>query len=137
RLLTNASIDPATEAGDLPLRYLLAECDGDYGANLRLEDLHAENGFVALDYDGAPLPSDHGGPARLVAPGLYFWKSAKWLRRLVLSPYDRKGFWERLGYHNYGDPWKQQRYRGVSADDHRTTLDTDLSRQIRRERLGR
>ncbi|MEO1293987.1 MAG: molybdopterin-dependent oxidoreductase, partial [Pseudomonadota bacterium] len=56
RLLTNASIDPAAEAGDLPLRYLLAECDGDYSANLRLEDLHAENGFVALDYDGAPLP---------------------------------------------------------------------------------
>ncbi|MEL6977927.1 MAG: molybdopterin-dependent oxidoreductase [Pseudomonadota bacterium] len=121
-------------------RYLQAHCDGDYAANLKLEDLRGEGAMIALDYnDGtgfSPIPLDHGGPARLLVPALYLWKSAKWVRRLTLSPYDRKGFWEKLGYHNYGDPWREQRYRGISDDDHRRTLDTDLSRRIREERLG-
>ena len=122
-------------------RYLQAHCDGDYAANLRLEDLRGEQAMIALDYnDGtgfSPITLDHGGPARLLVPGLYLWKSAKWVRRLVLSPYDRKGFWEKLGYHNYGDPWREQRYRGLSDDDWRRTLDTDLSRKIREERKAK
>ena len=81
-------------------------------ANLRLVDLLGDKAFVATDYDGKPLAEDHGGPARLVVPGLYFWKSAKWLRGLHFSQFDYKGYWEKLGYHNYGDPWKEQRYRG-------------------------
>jgi hypothetical protein len=66
----------------------------------------------ALRYDREPLASEHGGPARLLVPHLYFWKSAKWIRGLELSLDDRPGFWEELGYHNYGDPWQDQRYQG-------------------------
>lgn len=118
-----------------PVVYARAECDGDYSANLKLRDLVGGQAMIALDYAGAALELAHGGPARLLAPKLYFWKSAKWIRRLVLSPYDRKGFWETLGYHNHGDPWREQRYRGLSETDHRTTLDNELSREIRRQRL--
>ncbi len=63
-------------------------------------------------YDGAPLRPDHGGPARLLVPHLYFWKSAKWVRGLVLGEVEELGFWERFGYHRYGDPGRQQRYAG-------------------------
>ena len=100
-------VKPAPDA-----RYLSAVSDGDYSANLRTEDLIGGKAFVATHFDGQPLSEEHGGPARLVVPGLYFWKSAKWLRRLTFSEYDYKGFWEKLGYHNYGDPWKEQRFRG-------------------------
>jgi DMSO/TMAO reductase YedYZ molybdopterin-dependent catalytic subunit len=92
--------------------YVQARADGKYTANLRLADLVDDQAFVATEHDGQPLTVEHGGPVRLVVPGLYFWKSAKWLRGLHFSPYDHKGYWERLGYHNYGDPWKEQRYRG-------------------------
>jgi DMSO/TMAO reductase YedYZ molybdopterin-dependent catalytic subunit len=68
--------------------------------------------FVAYEYDGAPLAPEHGGPARLVVPHLYFWKSAKWIRGLHVLDRDQLGFWERLGYHERGDPWKEQRYEG-------------------------
>ena len=68
--------------------------------------------WVAFGYDGAPLPPEHGGPARLLVPHLYFWKSAKWVRGLQLLPADESGFWEQLGYHNRGDPWREQRYQG-------------------------
>lgn len=91
--------------------YVQALADGDYTANLRLADLLDGQAIVATQYDGAPLEVSHGGPARLVAPRLYFWKSAKWLRGLHFSQYDYKGYWEKLGYHNYGDPWLEQRYR--------------------------
>lgn len=117
--------------------YAQAVCDGGYTANLKLEDLINGQAWIALDLDGAPLPMAHGGPARLLVPKLYFWKSAKWIRQLVLSPWDRKGFWEKLGYHNYGDPWREQRYRGISDADWRRTLDTELSRKIRQERLAK
>ena len=100
-------VGPAPEAA-----YVQARADGNYTANLRLVDLLGDKAFVATDYDGKPLAEDHGGPARLVVPGLYFWKSAKWLRGLHFSQFDYKGYWEKLGYHNYGDPWKEQRYRG-------------------------
>jgi len=67
---------------------------------------------VAVKYDGAPLAPEHGGPARLLVPHLYFWKSAKWVRQLRLMDHDVAGFWESRGYHNYGDPWREQRYDG-------------------------
>ena len=92
--------------------YVQARADGNYTANLRLRDLVSDKAFVATGFDGKPLTLDHGGPARLVVPDLYFWKSAKWLRGLHFSPFDYKGYWEKLGYHNYGDPWLEQRYRG-------------------------
>jgi DMSO/TMAO reductase YedYZ molybdopterin-dependent catalytic subunit len=93
--------------------YVQARADGDYSANLRAVDLLDGQAIVATEFDGKPLTSEHGGPARLVAPRLYFWKSAKWLRGLHFSQYDYKGYWEKLGYHNYGDPWLEQRYRGA------------------------
>lgn len=92
-------------------RYVQARADGDYTANLRLADLLDGQAIVATEFDGKPLTADHGGPVRLVAPRLYFWKSAKWLRGLHFSQFDYKGYWEKLGYHNYGDPWEEQRYR--------------------------
>jgi DMSO/TMAO reductase YedYZ molybdopterin-dependent catalytic subunit len=67
---------------------------------------------VAFAYDGRPLTPEHGGPARLLVPHLYFWKSAKWLQGLELRSSERPGFWEQLGYHIYGDPWQEQRYAG-------------------------
>lgn len=135
------AVDGERDPAALPLAYVEARSDGDFSANLRRADLAGEGALIALDHDAGdglkPLAEAHGGPARLVIPKLYFWKSAKWLRRLTVSPFDRKGFWERLGYHNYGDPWREQRYRGQGAEDWRRTLDPELSRQIRRERLGR
>ena len=68
--------------------------------------------WVVYEYDGAALAPEHGGPARLLVPHLYFWKSAKWVRGLELTAQDRPGFWESLGYHNYADPWREQRYAG-------------------------
>ena len=79
---------------------------------LPLTDLINNQAFVAWQYDGAPLEPAHGGPARLVVPHLYFWKSAKWVRGLRLLDDDEPGFWESLGYHMYGDPWREQRYWG-------------------------
>ncbi|MEO1328172.1 MAG: molybdopterin-dependent oxidoreductase [Pseudomonadota bacterium] len=128
-------VESAPPTPSLPLAYLLSHCEGDFTGNLSLKDALGARAMVALDYAGAPLPEPHGGPARLLAPHLYFWKSAKWLRRLILSPYDRKGFWEKLGYHNRGDPWAEQRYRGLDDFDHRKTLDVELSKKIRDERL--
>jgi DMSO/TMAO reductase YedYZ molybdopterin-dependent catalytic subunit len=68
--------------------------------------------MVALRHGGTPLAPEHGGPARLLVPHLYFWKSAKWVRRLRFMERDAPGFWESLGYHLYGDPWREQRYEG-------------------------
>lgn len=133
----DALLDAAGLVADAAVAYARAECDGGYAANLKTRDLVGGRAWIALDLDGHPLPSAHGGPARLLVPHLYFWKSAKWIRRLTFGPYDRKGYWERLGYHNYGDPWKEQRYRGVSDGDWRRTLDPALSQKIRAERLGK
>jgi DMSO/TMAO reductase YedYZ molybdopterin-dependent catalytic subunit len=93
-------------------RYVLAFCDGGYTTNLPAEDVTGGKAWVAFGYDGAPLEPEHGGPARLLVPHLYFWKSAKWVRGLELRDTDQPGFWEAYGYHMYGDPWKQQRYAG-------------------------
>jgi DMSO/TMAO reductase YedYZ molybdopterin-dependent catalytic subunit len=92
--------------------YLLAVCDGGYTTNLPLADVTGGKAWVAVRYDGAPLAPEHGGPARLLVPHLYFWKSAKWLREVRFMEHDEAGFWESLGYHNYGDPWREQRYSG-------------------------
>jgi DMSO/TMAO reductase YedYZ molybdopterin-dependent catalytic subunit len=92
--------------------YVVAFCDGGYTTNIPLDEVRGDKAFVAYKYDGAPLPPEHGGPARLVVPQLYFWKSAKWVRGLVLIENDEPGFWESLGYNNHGDPWKEERYHG-------------------------
>jgi DMSO/TMAO reductase YedYZ molybdopterin-dependent catalytic subunit len=93
-------------------RFVTAFCDGGYTTNLALADVTGGKAWVAFGYDGAPLPPEHGGPARLLVPHLYFWKSAKWVRGLQLMERDEPGFWEQLGYHDHGDPWREQRYRG-------------------------
>jgi DMSO/TMAO reductase YedYZ molybdopterin-dependent catalytic subunit len=90
--------------------YVLASCDGGYTTNVPLEDLVDGRAWVVDTYDGEPLGPEHGGPARLLVPHLYFWKSAKWVRKLTLLDHDEPGFWETFGYHNYGDPWREQRY---------------------------
>ena len=93
-----------------PTGFLLAHCYDGYSTNVPWADLTAGKAMVALKYDGEPLPRDHGGPARLLVPHLYFWKSAKWINELQFTARDEPGFWERRGYHIYGDPWREQRY---------------------------
>jgi DMSO/TMAO reductase YedYZ molybdopterin-dependent catalytic subunit len=95
-----------------PHMYVMAHCDGGYTTNLPVADLIGGKGMVATHFDGLPLPATHGGPARLLVPHLYFWKSAKWVRRLAFMETNTPGFWESLGYHLYGDPWREQRYSG-------------------------
>jgi DMSO/TMAO reductase YedYZ molybdopterin-dependent catalytic subunit len=100
-----ADIDTAAD-------YAVAYSYGGYTTNLPLEDLFGGQAWIAYEYDGAPLEPAHGGPARLLVPHLYFWKSAKWVRGIQLTLQDEPGFWETAGYHNYGDPWREQRYQG-------------------------
>jgi DMSO/TMAO reductase YedYZ molybdopterin-dependent catalytic subunit len=92
--------------------YAVARAVGDYTTNLPLADLLDGQAWIAFRYDGADLVPEHGGPARLLVPHLYLWKSAKWVRGIELLDHDEPGFWESLGYHNYGDPWREQRYWG-------------------------
>jgi DMSO/TMAO reductase YedYZ molybdopterin-dependent catalytic subunit len=114
--------------------FVMAHSYGGYTTNVPLEDLldgsataagtapragdepgastDQDGAWIAYEYDGAPLPAEHGGPARLLVPHLYLWKSAKWVRELQLMPDDEPGFWESGGYHMYGDPWREQRYWG-------------------------
>jgi DMSO/TMAO reductase YedYZ molybdopterin-dependent catalytic subunit len=83
-----------------------------YTTNVPLAPLLADDVLLAWEFDGEPLTAEHGGPVRLMLPSLYFWKSAKWLREIEFVTGDRPGFWERNGYHNEGDPWREQRYWG-------------------------
>jgi DMSO/TMAO reductase YedYZ molybdopterin-dependent catalytic subunit len=106
------SIDTLLAQVDHQARFVLAFCDGGYTTNLPLADVTGGQAWLAYGYDGSPLPPEHGGPARLLVPHLYFWKSAKWVRGLDLLAADEPGFWERYGYNNYGDPWREQRYAG-------------------------
>ncbi|MBA3733633.1 MAG: sulfite oxidase-like oxidoreductase [Actinobacteria bacterium] len=106
------SVDTLLDGVDTSAEYAVAFCDGGYTTNLPLEDLTGGKAWIAFAYDGEPLDPEHGGPARLLVPHLYFWKSAKWVRGLRLTPTDEPGFWEQNGYHIYGDPWKEQRYWG-------------------------
>ncbi|TCC66501.1 sulfite oxidase-like oxidoreductase [Kribbella pittospori] len=92
--------------------YALVHSYGGYTTNLPMEDLLDGQAWIAYEYDGEPIDPEHGGPARLLVPHLYFWKSAKWVRGMVLSDNQDLGFWETAGYHEYGDPWKEQRYAG-------------------------
>ena len=102
-LLEHTRLDPSA-------RYVTAFCEGGYTTNMPLADIVNGRAFIAYRYEGKPLAPEHGGPARLVVPHLYFWKSAKWVRGLRFTEQDKAGFWESLGYHNHGDPWKEERY---------------------------
>jgi DMSO/TMAO reductase YedYZ molybdopterin-dependent catalytic subunit len=106
------SVDTLLEEVESDSPYVLAYCDGGYTTNLPLEDVTGGKAWVAFGYGGEPLDPEHGGPARLLVPHLYFWKSAKWVRGLALRDQDEPGFWETYGYHLYGDPWREQRYSG-------------------------
>ena len=90
--------------------HLIAYSSDGYSTNLPIEDISNGKAMVALRYDGEMIPPEHGGPARLLVPHLYFWKSAKWVNKLEFVDHDEPGFWETRGYHNYGDPWKEERY---------------------------
>jgi DMSO/TMAO reductase YedYZ molybdopterin-dependent catalytic subunit len=91
-------------------RFVVAHAEQGYTANLPLEALEADDALIAYEADGEPLTPDHGWPVRLMVPSRYFWKSAKWLRGLELLDDDQPGFWERYGYNNNADFWKEERY---------------------------
>jgi DMSO/TMAO reductase YedYZ molybdopterin-dependent catalytic subunit len=104
-LLEHVRLDPRAA-------FAIVHSDGGYTTNLPIPDLVNGQAFIAWDYDGQPLTPPHGGPARMVVPHLYFWKSAKWVRGIRFVERDQPGFWESLGYNNHGDPWKEERYGG-------------------------
>jgi DMSO/TMAO reductase YedYZ molybdopterin-dependent catalytic subunit len=106
------SIDTLLDGVQTSGTYVLAHSYGGYTTNLPLADLTGGRAWVAYEFEGAPLEPKHGGPARLLVPHLYFWKSAKWVSGLEFRDFDEAGFWESNGYHMYGDPWKEQRYWG-------------------------
>jgi DMSO/TMAO reductase YedYZ molybdopterin-dependent catalytic subunit len=91
-------------------RFVIAHAESGFTSNVPVSFLEADDALLATHADGEPLTPDHGYPLRLVIPGKYFWKSAKWLRGIELSNVDRPGFWERYGYHNDADPWLEERY---------------------------
>ncbi len=102
-ILAAAGLEP-------PTPFVLAHSFDGYSTNVPVADLTGGKAMVATTYDGQPLPADHGGPARLLVPHLYFWKSAKWISGLQFTTRDEPGFWELRGYHIYGDPWREQRF---------------------------
>ncbi|GAB3575353.1 sulfite oxidase-like oxidoreductase [Amycolatopsis endophytica] len=106
------SLDTLLEDVDTAADYAMVQAHGGYTTNLPLEDLLDGQAWIAFEFDGEDLTSEHGGPARLLVPHLYFWKSAKWVKGLRLMLDDEPGFWEAAGYHDYGDPWREQRYQG-------------------------
>jgi DMSO/TMAO reductase YedYZ molybdopterin-dependent catalytic subunit len=106
------SVDTLLDGVETSAEHVVQFSDGGYTTNVPLEDVTGGKAWVAFDYDGQPLEAEHGGPARMLVPHLYFWKSAKWVRGLRLLATDEPGFWETNGYHNYGDPWREQRYWG-------------------------
>ena len=102
-LFAEAGIEP-------PTQFTLVHSYDGYSTNVPVADLVGGKAMIALRYEGRPIPPDHGGPARLLVPHLYFWKSAKWISGLQFTKRDEPGFWELRGYHIYGDPWREQRY---------------------------
>ncbi len=106
------SVDTLLAQVESEADYVIAFCDGGYTTNLPRDEVTGGKAWIVDAYEGEPIPPEHGGPARLLVPHLYFWKSAKWVRGLRLVDEDEPGFWESLGYHNLGDPWKEQRYTG-------------------------
>ncbi len=108
------SVDTLLDAAQpLPeAAFVLARSQTGYTTNLPLDDIRGGKAWVVWEFDGKPLTPEHGGPVRLLVPHLYFWKSAKWVTQLTLLDHDEQGFWERNGYHDRGDPWREQRYQG-------------------------
>lgn len=106
------SLDVLLEDVETAADYALVQSYGGYTTNLPLDDLLDGQAWLVFGYDGEPLEPVHGGPVRLLVPHLYLWKSAKWVRGIQLLLQDEPGFWETLGYHEYGDPWREQRYAG-------------------------
>jgi len=106
------SVDTLLAGVEHDAAYIVAFSDGGYTTNLPIDDLTGGKAWVAFRYGGEPLEPEHGGPARLLVPHLYFWKSAKWVRGLRLQDENEPGFWESNGYHMRGDPWQEQRYSG-------------------------
>jgi DMSO/TMAO reductase YedYZ molybdopterin-dependent catalytic subunit len=106
------SLDTLLAEAETSAQFVLAHSYGGYTTNLPLADVRDGQAWVAFEYEGKPLAAEHGGPARLLVPHLYFWKSAKWVQGIDLRDKDQPGFWESLGYNNYGDPWREQRYWG-------------------------
>ena len=104
------SLDTILAGLESDASYALASSYGDYTTNLPLKDLMNRQAWIAFRFNDEDLAPEHGGPARLLVPHLYLWKSAKWVRGITLIQEDQPGFWEQLGYHNYGDPWREQRY---------------------------
>ncbi len=104
-VMAQVDVDPAA-------RFVVEHAEFGYTTNLPLADLFGDDTLVAWAFGGEPLDAVHGGPVRMVVPARYFWKSAKWLRGIEFVADDQPGFWERNGYHNAGDPWREERYRG-------------------------
>jgi DMSO/TMAO reductase YedYZ molybdopterin-dependent catalytic subunit len=106
------SLDTLLAGVETAAEFVLAHSYGGYTTNLPLADVIDGKAWVVHTYDGEPLDPEHGGPARLLVPHLYFWKSAKWVTGIELRNDEQPGFWEGYGYHIYGDPWREQRYAG-------------------------
>lgn len=106
------SLDTLLADVDTAAEYIVAYSYGGYTTNLPLADIVDGQAWIAYKYRGEDLAPEHGAPARLLVPHLYFWKSAKWVHGIWLTEKDEPGFWETAGYHNYGDPWREQRYQG-------------------------
>jgi DMSO/TMAO reductase YedYZ molybdopterin-dependent catalytic subunit len=104
------SIDTLLAGVDSSASYAMAHSYGGYTTNVPLAEMRGGRAWVAFEFDGAPLDPEHGGPARLLVPHLYFWKSAKWVHGLTLMDQDAPGFWEQNGYNMHGDPWTEERY---------------------------
>ena len=104
-LLERAGLKPEAQ-------FCVVSAEQGFTTNLPLSDLNRPENLIALKHDGEPLTPEHGGPARLLVPHLYLWKSAKWIKGIQLRIEDEPGFWESVGYHDYGDPWREQRYQG-------------------------
>jgi DMSO/TMAO reductase YedYZ molybdopterin-dependent catalytic subunit len=104
------SLDAVFENVETSADYVMVHSYGGYTTNLALEELLDGKAWIATEAEGEPLDPEHGGPARLLVPALYFWKSAKWVRGLVMMDADEPGFWEQNGYHMHGDPWTEERY---------------------------
>jgi DMSO/TMAO reductase YedYZ molybdopterin-dependent catalytic subunit len=104
------SMDALLEKVQPLAAYAMVYSYGGYTTNVAIEDLSGGKAWVVTEHEGEPLPTEHGGPARLLVPHLYFWKSAKWVAGLRVMDHDEPGFWESNGYHNRGDPWQEQRY---------------------------
>ncbi len=121
-LLERAGVKPEA-------RFALVSAEQEFTTNLPLTDLDRPDNLLALKHDGEWLTPEHGGPARLLVPHLYLWKSAKWVRGLTLLDQDVPGFWEQNGYHMHGDPWTEERYGGRGLTQHDINRIRNLSKK--------